>query len=104
LYSQCLGKEAVHPAQGLLLILGMKPNSDATGDRHTSSFMLRLPEIFRTKLLLLKEKTGKPMTALVQWGLKLLLRRFGLWNRQDEKELKRQQRAALADHRADGAT
>lgn len=53
--------------------------------------MVRVPEIFRTKLQLLRKTTGKPMTALVQWALKLLLRGFGLWNKEDDKELEREQ-------------
>jgi hypothetical protein len=60
------------------------------GDRHRSGFRLRLPEIFRAKLQLLKEKTGKPMTVLVQSALKLLLRSFGLWKKKDEEELQRE--------------
>jgi hypothetical protein len=69
----------------------MDTNPDKSSDRHRSRFMVRVPEIFRTKLQLLKEKTGKPMTALVQWALKLLLRGFGLWKEEDDKELEREQ-------------
>ena|SRR5579871_1963888 len=75
----------------LAIPTSMSTNNERTGDRHRSRFMVRVPEIFRTKLQLLRERTGKPMSALVQWGLKLILRRFGLWNKSDDVELDRQQ-------------
>jgi hypothetical protein len=65
-------------------------NARRTGDRHLSSFRLRLPVIFQTKLELLKDKTGKPMTELVQSALKFLLRRFGLWRKKDDEQLQRE--------------
>jgi hypothetical protein len=45
-------------------------------DRDTSGFMIRLSELFRPKLQLLKEKLRQPMTALVQLALKTLFARF----------------------------
>jgi hypothetical protein len=54
------------------------------GDRHASPFMVRLPEIFRRKLQLLKERTGRPMTWLIIDALKRYLARFGLWSKHDE--------------------
>jgi hypothetical protein len=66
-------------------------HTEQSGDRHRSRFMVRVPEIFRTKLQLLREKTGRPMTSLVQWALKMLLRGFGLWTKEDDKELAREQ-------------
>jgi hypothetical protein len=88
-------------AYALLLQQGMNNHSNESGDRHRSRFMVRLPELFRTKLNALKEKTGNPMSALVQWGLKLLLRRFGLWKKEDDRELGQQQAAGeLADGEA----
>jgi hypothetical protein len=62
-----------------------KPDAQG-GDRHSSGFMLRLPEIFRTKLRLLKQKTGKPMTELVGAALKLLLRQSRMWQKEDERD------------------
>jgi hypothetical protein len=70
----------------------MDTHDDRSGDRHRYAFKLRLPEIFRTKLQALKERTGTPMTKLVQSALKTLLRAFGLWKQQDEKELERQEK------------
>jgi hypothetical protein len=66
--------------------------------------MLRIPEIFRSKLRLLKEKTGTPMTKLVQSALKMLLRGFGLWKKEDEKVLESQEKASPGDVGAEGAT
>lgn len=60
------------------------------GDRHVSHFLVRLPEVFRGKLRLLRAKTGKPITQLVQSALKLFLKGFGLWSKKDERELQRQ--------------
>jgi hypothetical protein len=60
-----------------------KPNN---GDRHASTFMLRLPEVFRHKLQLLRQRTGRPMTALVCEALKRYLARFGLWSKRDEAD------------------
>lgn len=60
------------------------------GDRHVSHFLIRLPEVFRGKLRLLRARTGKPITQLVQSALKLFLKGFGLWRKQDERELQRQ--------------
>ena len=65
-------------------------DDERAADRHRSGFRLRLPEIFRAKLQLLKKKTRKPMTVLVQSALKLLLRSFGLWKKKDEEELQRE--------------
>jgi hypothetical protein len=77
-------------------LLSMKKNSKPTsGDRHTSRFMVRLPEIFRSKLRLLHERTGKPITQLIQSALKMFLKRFGFWSQQDERELKRQLQTGL---------
>jgi hypothetical protein len=69
----------------------MDTNNDRPGDRHRQAFKLRLPEIFRTKLRVLKERTGMPMTKLVQSALITLLRGFGLWTKKDETELERQE-------------
>jgi hypothetical protein len=66
--------------------------------------MIRVPEVFRDKLQLLRERTGKPMTELVQSALKVLLRRFGLWGKKDERALEREQRAAPGDVGIEGAT
>lgn len=69
----------------------MNPHNDLRqGDRHRSDFRLRLPEIFRSKLQLLRERTGRPMTVLVQSALKLLFRKFGMWTQPDEDALRRQ--------------
>jgi hypothetical protein len=73
------------------------------GDRHSSRFMVRLPEIFRNKLRLLSERSGKPITQLVQAALKTLLRGFGLWHKEDERELERQE-ATRGFRRTDTAT
>lgn len=59
--------------------------------------MVRLPEIFRTKLRILRDRTKEPMTGLVRTAIKLLLRAHGLWSKKDEQELKRQDEAARRD-------
>lgn len=56
-------------------------------DRHRSLFMIRLPEIFRTKLAQLAARSGQSMTALVQTALKRFLARAGMWSKQDEAAL-----------------
>ena len=55
--------------------------------------MVRLPEIFRTKLRVLRDRTKEPMTNLVRAAIKLLLRTHGLWSKKDEQELQRQEKA-----------
>ncbi len=70
----------------------MGTQDERSGDRHRAAFKLRLPEIFRRKLQALKERTGTPMTKLVQSALKTLLRGFGLWKKKDEQELERQEK------------
>jgi hypothetical protein len=82
----------------------MKNPNSQPGDRHSSRFMLRLPEIFRTKLRLLREKTGKPITQLVQAALKLFLKGVGLWKKADERELERQTKAAPGESAPDAIT
>jgi hypothetical protein len=88
----------------LALPCGMETNDKRPGDRHRHTFKLRLPEIFRTKLQVAKEKTGTPMTKLVQSALKWLLRGLGLWNKKDEKELERQEKSLPRDVGPEGAT
>lgn len=63
-------------------------------DRHRHTFMVRLPEIFRSKLRFLAEKTGKPMTSFIKTALKSFLTLAGLWHRQDDVELALQERLA----------
>jgi hypothetical protein len=50
--------------------------------------MVRLPELFRNKLRLLKRRFGILMTEAVQVALKEYLAKFGLWSKQDEQALK----------------
>jgi hypothetical protein len=88
----------------LALPVAMETNDKRPGDRHRHAFKLRLPEIFRTKLQVLKEKTGTPMTKLVQSALKMLLRGFGLWKKKDEKELERQEKSMPGDVEPERAT
>lgn len=79
-------------ARGLPIPSAMKDtNPHRSEDRHRFTFMIRLPEIFRSKLVALRERTGKPMTILVQTALKGLLAAAGLWSKQDEKELEQSQ-------------
>lgn len=71
-----------HPLQ---LVAGMnEKHPKRPGDRHASLFMLRLPEVFREKLRLLRERTGTPMTQLVKAALKRYLALFGLWGPEDD--------------------
>jgi predicted transcriptional regulator len=70
-------------------------NKGRSGDRHRHTFMVRLPEIFRTKLRWLAEKTGKPMTALIKAALTSFFTRLGAWNREDAQELAREEKAIL---------
>jgi predicted DNA-binding protein len=65
-------------------------------DRHRETFMVRLPEIFRTKLNALAQKTGRPMTSFIKAALKSFLSLMGLWHRQDDLELARQEGSGLA--------
>lgn len=57
--------------------------------------MVRLPEIFRTKLRGLADKTGKPMTSFIKTALKTFLTAVGRWSAEDDKILAQQERAAL---------
>lgn len=66
------------------------PQNPRSHDRHASGFMIRLPEIFRSKLQVLRRKTKKPMTELVIVALKAFLARFGLWKKADERALERE--------------
>jgi hypothetical protein len=68
----------------------MRKTKLTRGDRHNSHFMVRLPEIFRTKLRLLRDKSGKPITQLIQSALKMFLKRLGFWSQQDELKLRRE--------------
>jgi len=70
--------------------MGTYPEPQRPGDRHRERFMVRLPEMFRTKLRLLRERTQQPMTALIRTAITLLLRAHGMWSKKDEQELQRQ--------------
>jgi hypothetical protein len=59
-------------------------NNNRAGDRHISPFMLRLPEVFREKLRILRERTGTPMTQLVKAALKRYFALCGLWGKEDD--------------------
>lgn len=54
-------------------------------DRHASGFMVRLPEVFRTQLNLLRDRHyaehryRPPLTTLVRQALEDFLRTQGLW-------------------------
>jgi predicted transcriptional regulator len=60
-------------------------------DRHRQTFMIRLPEIFRTKLRWLAEKTGKPMTALIKAALISFFAKLRLWRKEDERQLAKEE-------------
>jgi hypothetical protein len=60
-------------------------------DRHRSPFMIRLPEVFRTKLAQYADRSGQTMTALVKLALKQFLARAGLWSKQDDARLAAQE-------------
>jgi len=60
-------------------------------DRHRSPFMIRLPELFRTKLIQCATRSGQTITALVKLALKQFLARAGLWTKQDDIRLAEQE-------------
>jgi predicted transcriptional regulator len=64
---------------------------DRSDDRHRHTFMVRLPEIFRTKLRALASKTGRPMTSFIKAALKTFFTAAGMWDRKDDAELARQE-------------
>jgi hypothetical protein len=68
-----------------------------SGDRHRHTFMLRLPEIFRTKLRWLADKTGKPMTGLVKAALTSFFTRLGVWGKEDDRILAEQEGAIAGE-------
>jgi len=72
-----------------------KAKKDRSHDRHRNTFMVRLPEIFRTKLRALASKTGRPMTSFIKTALKTFLTAVGMWHRQDDAELARQESTIL---------
>jgi hypothetical protein len=71
--------------------MGNNPEPPRPGDRHRERFLVRLPEIFRSKLRILRDRTQQPMTALIRMAVKLLLRAHGLWSKKDDQELRRQE-------------
>jgi predicted DNA-binding protein len=48
-------------------------------DRHSSHFLVRLPEVYRTQLMKLKKRTGKTLAAAVRDALEAYLAEHGLW-------------------------
>jgi hypothetical protein len=60
-------------------MLRMKKKEQPQEDRHRSGFMLRLPEIYRTQLKKLREKTRRPMTTDIQIALEKYLADNDLW-------------------------
>jgi hypothetical protein len=48
-------------------------------DRHASTFMVRLPEVYRDQLRKLRETTRRPMTTEIQIALEEHLAKSGLW-------------------------
>ncbi len=50
----------------------------AARDQHTSGFLVRLPEAYRPKLLELKRKTDRPITANVRRAVDKELRENGI--------------------------
>lgn len=61
--------------------------NEHSGDRHRSTFMVRLPEVFREKLRILKNRFGILMTEAIQVALKDYLAKFGLWKKKDDQRL-----------------
>jgi hypothetical protein len=53
------------------------------GDRHTSGFMVRLPEAFRTQLQQMCAQTRRTMTVEIQIALEEYLAKSGLWPPQE---------------------
>jgi hypothetical protein len=49
------------------------------GDRHASSFMVRLPEAYRTQLQQLCAQTRRTMTTEIEIALEEHLAKSGLW-------------------------
>jgi hypothetical protein len=54
-------------------------------DRHGSGFMIRLPEVYRSQLRILRPKTRRPMTTEIQIALEEYLAKFDLWPPADHK-------------------
>lgn len=50
-----------------------------SSDRHTSGFMLRLPETYRTQVNLLRLRTSRSITEEVRTALEAHLASHGLW-------------------------
>jgi hypothetical protein len=48
-------------------------------DAHASTFVVRLPEVFRGQLAKLRLTTRRPITVEVQLALEEHLRKHGLW-------------------------
>jgi predicted DNA-binding protein len=48
-------------------------------DRHTSRFMVRLPEIYRVQLNKLRRRTGLTIVMEVRTALEEYLDKHGLW-------------------------
>lgn len=54
------------------------PQAKRAEDRHLSGFMVRLPAIYREKMLELKRKTRRPFTADIQIALNSYFRENGV--------------------------
>ncbi len=60
-----------------------RPKNTPIPDQHASGFLIRLPEIYRTQLRLLREKERRPFTEEVQIALEEHLAKKGLWPPQE---------------------
>lgn len=55
-----------------------KKKPKAGGDKHTSNYMVRLPEPYRATLKALKAKTGQPYTEAVRRAVDAYLTSHGI--------------------------
>jgi hypothetical protein len=63
----------------MLTTMARKKTKSEAADRHASGFMVRLPEVYREQLRLLRPKTRRTMTEEIKMAIEKHLEAEGLW-------------------------